>query len=82
MVHFTSEDSESTLEKMKLYGRQAETLNPENPLALIGLAAHFFFSGDFPNALNYAERAVQFNPSFTLSNWWLGLILAHAGLFQ
>ena len=68
--------------RQKLYGRQAETLNPENPLALIGLAAHYFFSGDFPNALNYAERAVQFNPSFTLSNWWLGLIQAHAGRFQ
>ena len=39
------------------------------------------FSGDFPNALNYAERAVKFNPSFTLSNWWLGLIQAHAGKF-
>jgi len=82
LVHFTTEDSEATLEKMKLYGRQAETLNPENPLALIGLAAHFFFSGDFSNALNYAERAVKFNPSFTLSNWWLGLIQAHAGRFK
>jgi len=82
LVHFTTEDSKATLEKMKFYGRKAETLNPENPLALIGLAAHFFFMGDFPNALNYAERAVQFNPSFTLSNWWLGLIQAHAGRFQ
>ena len=82
LVHFTTEDSKATLEMMKVHGRQAETLNPENPVALIGLGAHFFFSGDFPNALNYAERAVQFNPSFALSNWWLGLIQAHAGKFQ
>ena len=82
LVHFTTVDSKVTLEMMKVHGRKAETLNPENPLALIGLAAHYFFSGDFPNALNYAERAVQFNPSFTLSNWWLGLIQAHAGRFQ
>jgi adenylate cyclase len=82
LVHFTTDDSKVTLEMMKVHGRKAETLNPENPLALIGLAAHYFFSGDFPNALNYAERAVQFNPSFTLSNWWLGLIQAHAGRFQ
>ena len=82
LVHFTTDDSKVTLEMMKVHGRQAETLNPENPVALIGLAAHYFFSGDFPNALNYAERAVQFNPSFTLSNWWLGLIQAHAGRFQ
>jgi tetratricopeptide (TPR) repeat protein len=82
LVHFTTDDSKVTLEMMKVHGRKAETLNPENPVALIGLAAHYFFSGDFPNALNYAERAVQFNPSFTLSNWWLGLIQAHAGRFQ
>jgi adenylate cyclase len=81
LVHFTTDDSKVTLEMMKVDGRKAETLNPENPVALIGLAAHYFFSGDFPNALNYAERAVQFNPSFTLSNWWLGLIQAHAGRF-
>jgi len=81
LVHFTTDDSKVTLEMMKVHGRKAETLNPENPVALIGLAAHYFFSGDFPNALNYAERAVQFNPSFTLSNWWLGLIQAHAGRF-
>ena len=81
LVHFTTDDSKVTLEMMKVHGRKAETLNPENPMALIGLAAHYFFSGDFPNALNYAERAVKFNPSFTLSNWWLGLIQAHAGRF-
>jgi len=82
LVHFTTDDSEATLGKMKVFGRKAETLNPENPLALIGLAAHYFFSGEFPDALNYAERAVKFNPSFTLSNWWFGLIQAHAGRFE
>ena len=82
LVHFTSDDSKATLEMMKVHGRQAEKLNPENPVALIGLAAHYFFSGDFPNALNYSEKAVNFNPSFTLSNWWFGLIQAHAGRFE
>ena len=45
LVHFTSEDSKATLEMMKNQGRKAETLNPENPLALIGLAAHIFSAG-------------------------------------
>ena len=62
LVHFTSEDSKATLEMMKNLGRKAETLNPENPLALIGLAAHYFFSGDFVNAINHAEKAVNYNP--------------------
>ena len=39
LVHFTSEDSIATLDIMKTRGRKAETLNPENPLALVGLAA-------------------------------------------
>ena len=47
LVHFTSEDSKATLEMMKNRGRKAETLNPENPLALIGLAAHYFFQRRF-----------------------------------
>ena len=82
LVHFTSEDSKATLEMMKNRGRKAETLNPENPLALIGLAAHYFFSGDFVNAINHAEKAVNYNPSYALSLWWLGLIQAHGGKFQ
>ena len=34
LVHFTSEDSKATQEMMKNLGRNAETLNPENPLDL------------------------------------------------
>ena len=82
LVHFTSDDSKTTLDMMKKRGRKAETLNPENPLALVGLAAHYFFSGDFPNAINYSEKAINFNPSYALSLWWSGLIKAHGGLFQ
>jgi TolB-like protein len=81
LVHFTTDDSKATLEMMKIHGRKAVTLNPKNPVALVGLAAHYFFSGDFPNALNNAEKAVQFNPSYALSLWWLGLIQAHAGKY-
>jgi len=82
LVQFVSKDSQKTLDMMKIQGRKAETLNPENPVALIGLAAHYFFSGEHSVALNYAERAVQLNPSFALSFWWLGLIQAHLGNYS
>ena len=82
LVQFVSKDSQKTLDMMKIQGRKAETLNPENPVALIGLAAHYFFSGEHSIALNYAERAVQYNPSFALSFWWLGLIQAHLGNYS
>jgi len=82
LVQFVSKDSQKTLDMMKIQGRKAETLNPENPVALIGLAAHYFFSGEHSIALIYAERAVQLNPSFALSFWWLGLIQAHLGNYS
>ena len=82
LVQFVSKDSQKTLDMMKIQGRKAETLNPENPVALIGLATYYFFSGEHSIALNYAERAVQYNPSFALSFWWLGLIQAHLGNYS
>ena len=82
LVQFVSKDSKKTLDMMKIQGRKSETLNPENPVALIGLASYYFFSGEHSIALNYAERAVQFNPSFALSFWWLGLIQAHLGNYS
>ena len=82
LVQFISKDSQKTLDMMKIQGRKSETLNPENPVALISLASYYFFSGEHSIALNYAERAVQFNPSFALSFWWLGLIQAHLGNYS
>jgi len=82
LVHFTTDDSQATLEMMKVHGRKAVTLNPENPMALVGLAVHYFFSGDFSNALSNAEKAVQLNPSYAMSFLWLGLIQAHAGKYM
>jgi len=41
-----------------------------------------FFRGDFVNAINHAEKAVNYNPNYALSLWWLGLIQAHGEKFQ
>ena len=65
-----------------VHGRKAETLDQENPLALLGIAKCYFFRGDHSTALDYAQRAVQFNPSFALNFYQQGLVQAHIGEYQ
>ncbi|MCH2282051.1 MAG: adenylate/guanylate cyclase domain-containing protein [SAR324 cluster bacterium] len=77
-----TKDPEKTLDEIMAHGRKAETLNPENPLALLGIAKCYFFRGDHSTALDYAQRAVQFNPSFALSFYWQGLVQVHIGEYQ
>jgi|LULL01.1.fsa_nt_gb adenylate cyclase len=82
LVQFITKDPEKTLAEMLAHGRMAENLNPENPLAFMGLAASYFFRGDHPPAQDYARRAIQFNPSFAYSYFWLGLAQVHSGEYQ
>ncbi len=77
-----TKDPEKTLDEIMAHGRNAESLNPENPLALMSIAAAYFFRGDHPTALDYAQRAVQFNPSNAFSFLWLSLAQLHSGDFQ
>ena len=77
-----SKDSEKTLDEMLFHGRKAEALNPENPLSLLGISIAHFFRGIHPTALDHAQRAVQFNPSFAMSHFWLGLAEVHSGEYQ
>jgi len=77
-----TKDPEKTLDEIMAHGRKAESLNPENPLALMSIAAAYFFRGDHPTALDYAQRAVQFNPSNAFSFLWLSLAQLHSGDFQ
>ena len=67
---------------MLFHGRKAEALNPENPLSLLGISIAHFFRGIHPTALDHAQRAVQFNPSFAMSHFWLGLAEVHSGEYQ
>ena len=82
LVQFITKDPQKTLDEMLSYGRKAEDLNPENPLALWGISATCFFRGDHTNACVHAERAIQFNPSFASSYLALGLAQVHLGDFQ
>jgi tetratricopeptide (TPR) repeat protein len=77
-----SKDPEKTLDEMLFHGRKAEALNPENPLSLMGISIAHFFRGIHPSALDHAQRAVQFNPSFAMSHFWLGLAEVHSGEYQ
>jgi len=77
-----TKDPEKTLDEIMAHGRKSESLNPENPLALMSIAAAYFFRGDHPTALDYAQRAVQFNPSNAFSFFWLSLAQLHFGDFQ
>jgi adenylate cyclase len=79
LVQRITKDSEQTLDGMLADGRKAEALNPENPLALVGIAVASFFRGNHPVALDHTQRAVQFNPSYALSYYWLGLAQVHSG---
>ncbi len=82
LVQFTTKDPQQTLDGMLADGRRAESLNPENPLAFAGLTSACFFRGDHANAQDYARRAVQFNPSFSTSYFWLRLAQVHSGEYQ
>ena len=77
-----TKDPEKTLDEIMAHGRKAESLNPENPLALMSIAAAYFFRGDHPTALDYAQRAVKFNPSYAFSLSMLSLAQVHSGDFQ
>ena len=48
----------------------------------MSIATAYFFQGDHPTALDYAQRAVKFNPSNAFSFFWLSLAQLHSGDFQ
>jgi len=82
LVQRITKDPEQTLDEIMVHGRKAESLNHENPLALMSIASAYFFRGNHPTALDHALRAVQFNPSFALSFYWQGLVQVHIGEYQ
>ncbi|MED5342474.1 MAG: adenylate/guanylate cyclase domain-containing protein, partial [SAR324 cluster bacterium] len=82
LVQFITKDPQKTLDEMLANGRKAESLNPENALALWSISISCFFRGDHANACVHAERAIQFNPSFASSYMALGLGQVHSGDYQ
>ena len=82
LVQRISKNSEKTLDNMLLHGHKAESLNPENPMSLLGISIAHFFRGNHQATLDYAKRAVNLNPSLAMSHFWLGLGEVHSGKYQ
>ena len=82
LVHQITKDSKKTRDSMLDAAQQALALNPEDPLALGGIASYHMFSGDYATSRDYAKKAIGFNPSFALNYWRLSLALVHYGEFQ
>ena len=81
LLQFTTDDSKKTLDEMLTYAKKAERLDSKNPIAVYGIARHYFFSGKFDQSKFYSERAVQLNPSFPDAQNILGQSLVHSGKF-
>jgi adenylate cyclase len=82
LAQYLTKDSEKTSNLMVTHAHKAEALNPENPLALVGIATNSFMQGDHLMARDYAQQAVRFNPSFSTGYLWLGQAQVHSGDYQ
>ena len=82
LVHRITKDGKQTLNSMLEHAHRAQALNPEDPLALGGIASYNMFKGDHATSRDYARQAIGFNPSYALNYWRLSLAQAHYGEFR
>jgi len=82
IIQRITKDSKQTLNSVLASARQAQVLNPENPVALGVMACYYLFLGDQAIALDFAKKAIGFNPSYTANYFFLAAIQAHYGEFQ
>ena len=82
IVQRITKDSKQTLNSVLASARQAQVLNPENPVALGVMACYYHFLGDQAIAQDFAKKAIGFNPSYAANYFFLAVIQAHYGEFQ
>ena len=82
IVQRITKDSKQTLNTVLASARQAQVLNPENPVALGVMATYYHLLGDQAIALDFAKKAIGFNPSYAANYFFLAVIQAHYGEFQ
>jgi len=82
IIQRITKDSKQTLNSVLASARQAQVLNPENPVALGVMACYYLFLGDQAIALDFAKKAIGFNPSYAANYFFLAAIQAHYGEFQ
>ena len=82
IIQRITKDSKQTLNSVLASARQAQVLNPENPVALGAMACYYLFLGDQAIARDFAKKAIGFNPSYATNYYFLAAIQAHYGEFQ
>ena len=82
IIQRITKDSKQTLNSGLVSARQAQVLNPENPVALGAMACYYLFLGDQATALDFAKKAIGYNPSYAANYYFLAVIQAHYGEFQ
>ena len=75
-------DPKKVVDQILASAYKSKSLDSENPLAYLALAAGNFFQGELKASVVPAKRAVQLNPSHAISHFWLGLTQAHTGLYE
>ena len=75
-------DPKKVVDQILASASKSKSLDSENPLAYLALAAGNFFQGELKASVVPAKRAVQLNPSHAISHFWLGLTQAHTGLYE
>ena len=75
-------DPKKVVDQILASASKSKSLDSENPLAYLALAAGNFFQGELKASVVPAKRAVQLNPSHAISHFWLGLTQAHTGLYD
>ena len=81
LLQFSGKDSNETLEEILTSSKKAAELDSKNPEAAVKTATYHFFKGNFEQAQQYCERAIDLNPSYPDAYYTLGHALAHSGQY-
>ncbi|MDP6393312.1 MAG: tetratricopeptide repeat protein [Arenicellales bacterium] len=82
LLQFTKEDSEKTLNEILEHSKKAAELDPQNPVAALMTATHYFFKGNFSQAKRFSEKAVELNPSDPEAYMRLAQAMIHTGDYK
>ena len=82
LLQHTAENSTQTVEDILAHGRCAAELDSKNPRASDSISRHYFSSGKFEQAKQYAQRAVKLNPSYPEAHNSLGQAFVHSGFYS
>ncbi len=82
LLQFTKEDSEKTLNKILEHSKKATELDPQNPVAALMTATHYFFKGNFSQARKFSEKSVELNPSYPEAYMRLAQAMIHTGDYK